>query len=557
MTMDGPSRRTLLAGALLVALCAAAPWCGTLDHPFLHDDRWAVVDNPLVDGEVDLASIFTSNSWGNRPEYPHMHYRPLSVLTLSVTRALWGAEPAPFRATNVALHVAVCVLLFWFLARLGIRPVPAFAGALWFAVHPLHSEAVLFVVNREELMAGLFYLGALFALLPSLGVAPGGTRSLTPARAALVGGLTLLGLLSKESAATAPILVLALAVAWPLRPRLSWSRALALSGGLVLVLVAYLALRHAVLGRLLSDFIPWQDNPLVLADGATRVAGALAVLAESARLLVAPIHLTVDYGFNVLGLPVGAWSWRAAAGAGVLAGLAFAAFRGLCRYPLVTLGILLGVVAWAPFSNLLFPNSIILSERNLYLPSLGAAVALAALLHHWSSSTGTRPLAGKAAVAVTLAACLVLGTLSWDRATDYRSAEALFASSLANRPGSTRLHNNLGLQYLKTGRPSKAEAHLGRSLHIDPANADAHNNLGLLLGGTGRPRDAAMAFTLALRHRPGMVPALTNLCWLLVRTGEYEAADDPCRLAFRRGGPVGEAVRRIETRGQSGRNRDD
>jgi len=553
MNIEGASVRTLLFGAALLAVAAAVPFIGALDYPFLHDDMWAVVDNPLVDDGVDPARIFASNSWGNRPEYPHMHYRPLSVLTLSVTHALFGEAPAPFRLTNTAMHAAVTVLLFLLLIRLSVRPIAAFAGSLWFAVHPVHVEAVMFAVNREELMATLFYLGAVHVMVPSLGISGIPARPMSAARMALVCLLMALGFLSKETAATLPVLVLAISLWWPLRPRLAWPRAMALTGALFLTLVACLTLRYEVLGRVLSSYLPWQDNPLVLVHGFARVWSALGVLAESARLMVAPFYLTVDYGYNVLGFPSGGRFLASVAGLFILVGAVFAVFRLARTSRVASLGLLLALVSWLPFSNLLFPNSIILSERTLYLPSAGVAICLAGLLDGFSDPVRGSRVVGNVLAAAVFTWCLMMGAVAHDRVLAHRSAVSLFGSSLANRPGSTRLHDNLGLAYMKEGHPAKSEEHLRRALAIDPTNAAAHNNLGLLLGGTGRAKEAAMEFSLALRLRPAMEEALTNLCWLLVRTGEYEAALKPCAAARRKGGPVDDALRLIEAKGSSGR----
>jgi len=589
------ARLRAAAPAVLVAILAAAPFAGTLDFPFLHDDRWAVLSNPNVTGGFDLGRVLTTDSWGGQPGYTHMHYRPLSSLTIAVTAAAAGLDPAPFRATNVLLHVAASLLVLALARRLGVGLLAATAAAGWFALHPVHAETVQFVVNREELLATSFCLGAAILLVRD---APW-----TPARLAGLAALALLGLASKETAVCLPLLAAGLALAFrpgtrpgspPGAPHwwLRWMPALVL----LAAVVAFVGLRYAVLGRVLSDFIPWQDNPLVRADAAGRATGALAVLGHAAGLLAAPLRQTVDYGWDVLGLPADGLPPAAIAGIGVAIAAIAAFAASLRRAPAVATGILLAAVAYAPFSNVAFLNSILLSERNLYLAAAGVAVAAGAALDLalrvgpkpaglladgrrrgplarpiWraarrpiallsagarvkspsATATSAGPLghplapdcvgpairvglAAPVATAITIAWVAAFGALVADRASDFRSAEALFASSLASRPGSTRLHDNLGVALQDAGRLDEAEREFRRALAIDGENVEAHNNLGTVLQGRGDLAGATAEYVEALRLRPGMRPAAGNLCVALSRAGDPRAAEW-CREARRIG----------------------
>lgn len=524
----------------LVVAAAVLPCAGTLHHPFLHDDQWAVVNNPVVAGDLDLARIATTNAWGNEPEHLHIpNYRPVSVLTLALTHAAAGLDPVPYRVTNLVLHALVAVLVLAVLRRLGARPLPATLAASWFVLHPVHVEAVLFVVNREEMLCAVFWLAAvLLAAGRSALVAAPTRKAWTPASLAALAGLTALAVLSKEGGVTIPLAVAAIGLLWPPGSR-QVGRVLppVLASGSVVA--AYLALRVAVLGHLGAGAVPWQDNPLVLVSGFERIAGALAVAWEAFRLLVAPVDSSVDYGYDALGIP-GPWTGiRAAGGTLVAILLVLGAVRASRRgRPLVGLGVVAVAVAWAPVSHLAFPSSILLADRLLLLPSAGMAMVLGGLL---SRPPGLPPPGSwlqAASTALVLAWTLAFVPLVVERAGDFRDAETLFASSLRNRPGSTRLHNNLGLVLLHEGRPVEAEAHLRRALAIDPTNAEAHNNLGLLLAGIGRPGSAAEEFRHALSIRPNLRSAWHNLCLLMVRLGRSEQAAPVCARARALGVPV-------------------
>lgn len=535
---------------LFIGALSALPFVRHLDAPFLHDDKWAVESNPVVIEGVHLGKILTTNSWGNQPDYPHMHYRPLSVMTLALTWKFAKGDAFWFRLENLMMHMGVSILLYCLLRKVQVMlrgrvaPLAAEMASAWFAVHPVHVETVMFVVNREELLATFFYLLSLLVVIG--GVWGGGNRDFPKkfrkVSVLVISLLEILGLAGKETGITFPVLVLVILIVWR-RERLVENLPLVLA--LFVAALGFVGWRAYVLGRVFSDVIPWQDNPLVLGGLWERITGAFTVFWEAAELIVAPLNLSVDYGFDVLGLPTREVTFEALLGMFVALLLLVSIFVFRQRQPVVAFGLLMALVAYLPFSNLLFLNSIVLAERNLYLPSAGAALMLCGLF----GVLGGRMVKG---ATIGFMGVVVLGFtwVSMERASDFRSAKALFASSLAARPNSTRLHNNLGLALMEEGDLVGAERHILRALEIDRSNGEAWNNLGLLWMKIGRPGAAEGAFREALRVRPRMTAALNNLCLLLVTLERYEEALSVCEEAARRGGKVGEAIRTLWDRGQ-------
>ncbi len=535
---------------MVVAVAAAAvlPGLGGIRYPFLHDDRWAVVDNPVVRDGVDPLRILSTNAWGDSPDHRHiLNYRPLSVASLAFTHAAAGLDPLPYRLANLLLHALVSTLVLALALRLRVRRLPAFAAALWFATHPVHSEAIFFAVNREELLCAAFFLFALMQATP-LSSLPGPQ---TPARTGrayfLVTAATGLALLSKETAGILPILLIVVYLTWP--PHVGQRRAaITMVVATAAILAGYLILRFTALGRLAAGYIPWQDNPLVRADLFDRLASSLALIWQALGLLIAPLWLTVDYGFDTLGLPAGsptAATWLGLATVGVVVA-AFLHYRRTA--PSVSLGLAILAFAWSPVSNILFPNSIIFAERLLYLPSAGAALVVAGVLDRIRDS---RPLSHPAAwapVAIILIIATLSGLVLADRNRDYRSGRALFDSSLAAHPRSTRLWNNLAIEYQNDGEWDRSGVALERALAIDPTNAEAHNNLGLVQARRGEMQDAARSFGTALDLRPGMASALGNLCKLFESLPDVARTRAICEMAVRRGAPVEDVLARLRER---------
>ena len=156
--LTGPARAALFA---VLVLCAGLPYAGSLEAEFVLDDWAAVVNNPGAHSPLDFEGIFGRNYWGNPEGYEKLTiYRPLATLTFALTDTVAdGNRPAPHRIINILIHILATLLVFGVgLELFRGRWAAGAAAALLFGVHPVHSEAVIGVVNRAELMAALFVL---------------------------------------------------------------------------------------------------------------------------------------------------------------------------------------------------------------------------------------------------------------------------------------------------------------------------------------------------------------------------------------------------------------
>ncbi|XP_061273489.1 protein O-mannosyl-transferase TMTC1 isoform X2 [Bos javanicus] len=162
-----PSRRRDcgLAPAGAAALLAGASclcYGRSLRGEFVHDDVWAIVNNPDVrPGAPLLWGIFSNDFWGKgmAENTSHKSYRPLCVLTFKLNIFMTGMDPFYFHAVNVILHCLVTLVLMYTCDKTVFRNRGlAFVTALIFAVHPVHTEAVAGIVGRADVLACLLFL---------------------------------------------------------------------------------------------------------------------------------------------------------------------------------------------------------------------------------------------------------------------------------------------------------------------------------------------------------------------------------------------------------------
>jgi protein O-mannosyl-transferase len=448
-------------GHALVAFAAVAAVWPTMADVFLYDDAPVVRDNPLL-AHPHLGAFFGGNVFGD--VHGDLLFRPLLLVSLALDRALLGNHALGLHAVNVAEHALASLLVYRVLLALVDDPRRALAAALLFAVHPVHLDAVGFIVNRSEVLAlifialGLLLLvrdGAWRAYLRDEDPPPAPGRRWPVAAAALALGCALL---CKETAggALAVAFVLA-AVRTARRRRLPPPRVLVGLGLFVATFAVYLVARRLALGALTtSHATAWiQDRrAAVLFPTASRI------YADYLRLVLVPYPLHFDYSnFVVSGGPLEPRALGSYAVHAVVLALALVLLRrGNSGAALCILGF---YAALLPVSHVL-PFREIEAERFLYIPSALACGLVAC----WAPRRATWLLVP------------LYGLVCLAEATHFRSAEALWSTMAARDPSNPRAQYNLGTALFEAQRCDLALPHLEAAVRLAPTYPRAWANLG-------------------------------------------------------------------------------
>ncbi len=165
----------LLAAAVVVAATAGVYW-NSLGGAFVLDDHAWILDNASITRLANLGEVlFPTDS-------PAVAGRPIVSLTLAVNYALGGLNPVGYHVVNVVIHALAALVLLGVVRRtllsprMGGRfaqtalPLAAAVGLVW-AVHPLTTAAVTYVIQRTESLAALFYLLTVYCTIRGATVA--------------------------------------------------------------------------------------------------------------------------------------------------------------------------------------------------------------------------------------------------------------------------------------------------------------------------------------------------------------------------------------------------
>lgn len=513
--MSGRARILFFA---ILALAVVAAYGSSLQGAFVLDDRRVLVESTALSMDrLSLESVkrlvFESRSAD----------RPVANATFALNHYAFGPSRAAYRAVNVLLHLVNAALVFFLVSRV-FRLGMGEADALWlsgptallWAVHPVHPQAVTYIVQRMTLLGALFILLAMLSGIRWLEREGSGSGRW----GVLAGAFCLLGLFSKQIAIVAPglIALYALSSGQAGRGGRLSARAALVGAAIATVLLAaayfgYMELlaanaggpRAAATG---SGFDRYGFGPLERVMTEWRVTWFYAGLI----LWPSPGRIAFDHDFTVSSSLLSPPETILAL-AGILGALA-AAFA--LRYRLRPVAFL---IAWF-LANLALESSPLpldlVAEYRAYLPSL----AVIGLVLYAAYAACARIPRGRWAYAAIVVLALAVST-GWTRTVNarYVSERALWEDVLSKSPGCARGWLTLGRLDFFEGKARDAVPKLREAVRLDAKSASARVTLGNVLAEIGERDQAEAVYLEALGASPGDPALHYNLAVLYRELG--------------------------------------
>ena len=466
MDRIGSQKRNLLLGVLL--LLSFLLYANAVMNGFVYDDHSQIERNPYVHSFKYIGKIFGSSliAQQGKQAAPNF-YRPIVNLSFLLCYKLFGASPYGFHLISILLNCVVVWLVFVVSAELFWSEWQGLIAAAIFALHPIHTEPVVWIDGISDVYVSIFYLLAFWLFLRQ-----GQERSAPSTQVGMLASFVL-ALFSKETAMTFPVLVTAYEHFYrPDRLAVSWTKKLSRYGWFWVTLFAYLAVRALSIGRL----VPAR----VHSDISVRemLLSALALIGQYAEKLVWPVPLVAFPLFK---------KSESLADPYVLTGLvvvavAAAAFALLWnRARLYTFALFWIFLTIAPALNARWMATTVFAERYLYLPSVGFSWLVAGAVWwcwNWRMPEAWARVLRWALAAGSIILALLAGREIISRNRDWKSDSALILSTLAVRPDSPYAHNDLGQMEWFQGDRAEAERQWQLALSYKPDTAEALANLG-------------------------------------------------------------------------------
>ena len=517
----------------------------TMKNGYSLDDLYVTYNNPMVNKGIKAIPLILSSRYINlnaeEGGMMNFGYRPLTKAMFAVEHSMFGEDPGTSHLINIILYGLTLLLLFSILRKLMANYsiwFPFLITMLW-AAHPLHTEVVASLKNREEIISFLFGLLALQSFMRY--VPKNSYFSL-----ALGAVWFLMSLFSKPS--TIPLLAAIPFTIW-FFTKANIKNLVLITGSMILisiVAVLFVKLYLPSISRPMLFF----ENPLAFEKNfllhiSTGMYGLLMYL----KLLVYPHPLLFYYGYNTIPV-VGLANIWVILSILVHIGLFVFALMKLREKHILSFSIFFYLIVISMYANIVKPPAGIIAERFLYIASLGFSIAVIYFLFKLLKVPADKPDTGKQVWKVPLALLVILipfTAKTVDRNKDWNSQISLFShdiqylnnSAKANFIYATTLKTQL-IENLKEGgnrndaepQVAKIISLLEQTVKVYPGYFEAWNSLGEMYTMMKNDNEKALEyFSRTVKEKPTFAAGWYNLGYIHFQKEDFPQALNNFRMA--------------------------
>lgn len=523
---------------LFFFLWALILYGNTILNKYAVDDEFVTHNELVKKGVKAIPEIFTTYYFSQKGNVSTQvsDYRPIVKTTFAIEYSLYGEKPGVNHGVNLLIYFCLSTALFFVLKRLlrNYNILFPFLITVIFMAHPVHTEVVASLKNRDEMLA---FLGAILAMHFVLKYAD--TKNAIHLFTAAL--LYILGYLAKSS--ILPFLALYPLVLYfftDLKPK----------SYIPVVLIIFVSL-------LLVHYIPrlfilppaervnsFVENPLYFDKNIWyRLGTGFIGLLFYLKILIYPHPLLYYYGYNQIQYDNLGNIW-AILSLLLYAALLIYALRKLRGKHLLSFAILWYLIAISMYSNILIPVVGIVGERFVFVGSLGFCIALVFFifkLFKVDPKSLTIEFDGRAKIIVVTALILIPYTaLTITRNREWRNNFDLFRKDIPYLKNSAKANSQMAGYlmntvysdpgFISTGNVNQFKKefildYYRQSLKIYPDQYQTLNDLGTVYLYFDKNPDSAIVYLKkAIDLKPELIPAWVNLGMSYREVQQYDKA---------------------------------
>ena len=481
-------RHFLNQNGVKVALLASLSFIvyfNTLGNSFVSDDRDI---STRYKQQTFLNEVFTSKPAFRLPGLTHF------------IDSLGGLAPWRYHLTNIILHTIATLLVFFILNSL-VGSQTAFLASLIFAVHPIHTDAVAWVVARSYLLFTTFLLLSLVFYIKS-------TQNGYLERKGYLLSLFFY-LLAIDSRWIEPLTFPIILILYNLsfgNFRKSWKTVVPF---FLIIPVLQIYLRSTIQSR--------------IAETATDLGGNLSL---ANPLIITPIAiytylklfvLSIDLTFYHEDLSRDPLSLTVAATVTIMFVVLTIYLYRKNKTIFFFLSLFLVSIAYT-FSPLRISWTV--AERYVYFGSIGLSAALASAFVYLPKSK----IAKSFSLALFTGIIALYGIRTVIRNFDWKNEDTLWLATVKSSPTSSKAWNNIGDYYGRQGNAQKSFESFVQATRLSPTYADAWHNAGNVLLNSGQTDEAIPYFEKSLMFNPNLTESYNKLAFAYNKKGDREKA---------------------------------
>jgi tetratricopeptide (TPR) repeat protein len=514
------NRSSRIYAICLLILVAGGLYLNSLGNLFTNWDDSMIYANPQIK-RLD---------WGNILEVFTLRegatYQPIRVVSYAIDYHFWKLNPLGYHITNIFFYILTCIMVYFTLFHLSMylrervssdsHERVAIGGALLFAAHPVHVEAVTWLAARKEVLQGFFFFLAFYLYLKG--------KEREEGQKIIFPGLVLLAIclaiLSKPSAVVFPAVLLIYEIA---RRQNRW---------IEVVKKHRLFFTLSVVTSLFFAFVlikaMFDAGGIKTYHGGTFFSNLLVsfyVFLYNIKLLIFTINYSAAYAIRV-SYPVLCLQTLSIISITLL--LFGLSLWSLKKTKVIFFSFLFFFITLLPYLNII-PISTVLADRYAFIASFSYCFLLGIGFDKLYTHTRKRFSEGFFKLLSVTLFLFLLGSYSFMTIQQNRIWEnsyTLWSDAVEKYPESNTANALLGVVYMDLRMDEEAAEYLEKAVQILPIDYESRNNLGIVYGRLDRPEKALKELLTAISLKPDSNSIKINLSVFYQRQKEFKKAEE-------------------------------
>ena len=509
-TLGKEKKYSLLLSVIIISAAVFISYYNSFNNSFQFDDVHFIQQNSIIKSFDSFKDISFWFDFGNRA--------PAQFL-LAINYAAGEYSVKGYHLLNTLIHLLASIAVY-FLAGMLISSKPVRSAyvlknsgmirlfsALIFAVHPIQTESVTYIVQRMESAAALFYFVALIFYL-MLRKEKEFVKRIVFALIFLAASV--LACLTKQTSYTLPLSILLLEIYFVRDKNGRMNKVLAGVISSVLLILVLVGLAADILPRDQMSGISRYDYLIT----------QFKVIPNYFRLLILPYGQNIDHDITTAG---------SLTEFGVLAGLIFIILMTAAAYFLYRKGhlIMSFSIAWVfaviSLRSSVLPISDLMTERRLYAAVFGAGLFIPSALFYLKDKFRSY-IKPNTVIAVLAVITVILSSATVSRNKIWSNELTLWKDSVEKSPHKFRPNYNTAEAYKRSGDPDSALKYYFEAYKINSHSYGLCNNIANIFSGKKMWNEAESFYNKALALKPDYTKAILNLGHLYYMTARYDMA---------------------------------
>ena len=514
------NRSTGIYAICLLILVAGGLYLNSLGNLFTNWDDSMIYANPQIESLDwrNILEIFTLREGAT--------YQPIRMLSYAIDYRFWKLNPLGYHITNILFYILTCIMVYFTLFHLSMHLRErvssdshgrvAIWGALLFAAHPVHVEAVTWLAARKEVLQGFFFFLAFYLYLTGK-EKEGRQRAIL---FVLVLLSILLATLSKPSAIVFPAVLVVYEMAFRRNQGIDFIKkhwiffSLSTIISFLFAFVLFRVMLHA------GGIKPYHGGIFF-----NNLLVSFYVFLYNIKLLVFTINYSAAYTIRVPFPLLNIQTLLVVAAVFLLFG---SSLWSLKRTKVIFFSVLFFFVTLLPYLNVI-PISTVLADRYVFIASFSYCFLLGIGFDKLYAVTGKRFSEGffkVLSIAIFLFLLCGYSFMTIQQNKIWENSYTLWSDAVEKHPESNTANALMGVVYMELGMDEKAVEYLEKAVQLLPIDYESRNNLGIVYGRLDKPEEALKELMTAMSLKPENDYIKINLSVFYQRQKEYKKSEE-------------------------------